>query len=384
MHVYEACALGHNTSATIFAGMKVFMLGDGGSSHIQKWVGGLAAQGIEIGLYSLHQFDEELYQDLPKLRILNNSPPHEASSFFTKLSYLRHTAAIKKALEAFRPDIVHAHYATSYGLLAGKTHFKPLIISAWGSDVYDFPKTSILHRRLLSNVLSKADLICSTSHCMMEETRKYTNKKIEVVPFGVNTAVFKPQPTESHGQDEIVIGTVKSLEKKYGIDFLIKAFAAAQALNPQKKLKLLIVGDGSKKAAYQELCADLGVTQQVEFTGRINHSDVVKYHQRIDIFVSLSVLDSESFGVSLVEAMSCGKPVVASDVAGFTEVLGRDQCGILVPKRSHAEAARAISEFIRDPELAKACGANARRRVLDLYDWNKNLEQMISIYRLLG
>lgn len=333
-----------------------------------------------MGLYSLHGFDESLYRGLAGFRILHNPPFRAARSVFSKLSYLKHAGAIKKALEVFSPDILHAHYATSYGLLAGKTGFRPLIISAWGADVYDFPKTSYLHKRLLSDVLSKADLICSTSHCMMVETRKYTEKKIEVVPFGVSTEVFKPQPGTTLEKDEIVIGTVKSLESKYGIDFLIRAFAHVLALNPQKKLKLLIVGEGSKKAAYQKLCADLGIAAQVTFTGRIDHRDVVKFHQRIDIFVSLSVLDSESFGVSLVEAMSCGKPVVASDVAGFKEVLGNEKCGMLVPKRNHHEAARAISELIGNPELAKACGAHARRRVLELYDWEKNLGQMVSIY----
>jgi L-malate glycosyltransferase len=364
--------------------MKVFMLGDGGSPHVQKWVQGLCPEGIEIGLFSLHGFEEKHYKGLSGFTILNNPPSRAARSVLSKLSYLKHARAIRSQLEAFQPDVMHAHYATSYGLLATKTHFKPLIISAWGSDVYDFPKTSLLHKRLLKNVLAKADLICSTSHCMLEETRKYTGKKIEVVPFGVNTALFKPADNVIAEKDEIVIGTIKSLEKKYGIDLLIKAFAEARALNPKKNLKLLIVGDGSKKAEYKKLCGTLGISDQVTFTGRIDHKDVAKYHQQIDIFVSLSVLDSESFGVSLVEAMSCGKPVVASSVAGFSEVLGNDGCGILVPKSSYKEAAAAITEFIRKPAFAKKCGAKARERVLQLYDWNKNLEQMISIYKLMG
>ena len=166
------------------------MLGDGGSSHVQKWVSGLASHGIEVGLFSLHQFDTAIYQNLKKFSVLNNPDSRKANSLFSKLSYLKHSGAIKKQLEKFKPDILHAHYATSYGFLAAKTKFHPLVISVWGSDVYDFPKSSVLHKRLIKKVLSRAEVICSTSYCMKEEVFKYASKKTEVVPFGVDTALF--------------------------------------------------------------------------------------------------------------------------------------------------------------------------------------------------
>lgn len=362
--------------------MKIFLLGDGGSSHIQKWVQGLAGQGLQIGLFSLHYFNEDLYKNLPGFTTLNNPASRAARSLFSKLGYLKHTANIKKQLQLFKPDILHAHYATSYGLLAAKTKFKPLIISAWGSDVYDFPKGSALHKRLLKNVLGKAELICSTSHCMKEETRKYTDGKIEVVPFGVDTELFAPQ--ERMPKQEVTIGIIKSLEKKYGIGFLIRAFWETLRMNPGKNLRLLIVGDGSRKAEYVKLCEELGIAGQVTFTGRVDHNEIANYHRQIDIFVSLSVLDSESFGVSLVEAMACGKPVVASDVAGFKEVLGSDKCGLLVPRNNWKEAALAINRYIQDPKLAEEAASHARQRVLQHYDWKKNLAQMVSIYQNLA
>lgn len=359
------------------------MLGDGGSSHIQKWVSGLAEHKIEVGLFSLHHFDEGPYKNLSGLTILNNPEPRNAKSIFNKIAYLKNTAAIKKALASFGPDILHAHYATSYGMLAGKTGFHPLLISAWGSDVYDFPKKSPLHKNLFKRILTKADAICSTSHCMKAETARYTEKKIRVVPFGIDCTIFTPEGAASLNKEEITIGIIKSLEKKYGIDHLIRAFHEAVKINPDKRLKLLIVGDGSKNATYQKLCDDLGINHQVRFTGRVRHSEIPAYHRQIDIFVSLSVLDSESFGVSLVEAMASGKPVVASDVAGFKEVLGDADCGILVPRNTHKEAALAISYYIQHPEVARQKGMNARKRALENYDWKHNLNEMIEVYKSL-
>ncbi len=362
--------------------MRILILGDGGSAHIQKWVISLAEKGIEIGLFSLHHFNDDVYKTVSKITILNNPSYKNARSVFSKLSYLTNTNLLKKQLELYKPDILHAHYATSYGLLGTKTNFQPYIISVWGSDVYDFPKKSSLHKNLVKRTLSKASIICSTSYCMKDETLKYTNTSIEIVPFGVDTEIFKPGGENSSDKKEITIGIIKSLEKKYGIDFLIKAFSEALK-KTDKNLKLLIVGDGSKKAVYVKLCNDLQIADKVVFTGRVTHNDVIKYHKQIDVFVCLSILDSESFGVSLVEAMACGKPVIASDVAGFKEVIGNSDNGIIVPKNSFKEAADAICFYLENPDEAARKANNARKHVLQQYDWNKNVEQMISVYQKL-
>jgi glycosyltransferase involved in cell wall biosynthesis len=357
------------------------MLCNGGSSHIEKWVTSLADSNIEVGIFSLQHFDEKVYTS-HNVTILNN-PPTSRASLLSKLGYIKNVGSIKKQIALYKPSILHAHYATSYGLLGTKTKFHPLVISAWGSDVYDFPKNSTLHKNLVKKIFTKADAICSTSNCMKEETQKYTDKKIEVVPFGVDTSIFHPLDSGLANKKAITVGIIKSLEKKYGIEFLIRAFHESVKLNPGKDLRLLIVGDGSKKDEYVALCGELKIDDRVTFTGKVKHADIPKYHQQIDIFVSLSVLDSESFGVSLVEAMACEKPVVASDVAGFREVLDNGKCGIIVPRNTYDEAARAITAYINDPAMAHAMGQRARKRVLENYDWKKNLEQMINIYQSL-
>ncbi|MGZ3862321.1 MAG: glycosyltransferase [Bacteroidia bacterium] len=361
--------------------MKVLLLGDGGSAHVLKWVSSLALKNVEIGLFSLHHFNESVYSQYPGVTILNNPSYKNSRSLFTKLNYLTNSGLLKNKITQYKPDILHAHYATSYGSLGARADFKPYVVSVWGSDVYDFPKTSPLHRKIVKRVLAKATAICSTSHCMKLETHKYTNAPIEIVSFGVDTEIFKPGPAKAGNQ--VVFGIIKSLEKKYGIDYLIRAFNEVIKKYPARDLLLKIVGDGSQREDYKRLCRELNITDKVEFVGKVPHEEVLKYHRQIDIFVSLSVLDSESFGVSLVEAMSCGKPVIASDVAGFKEVVGNESCGTLVPKNSYKEAAAAMSFYLENPDEAAKKGANARQRVLAGYDWNKNVDQMLTVYRRL-
>lgn len=133
---------------------------------------------------------------------------------------------MKKVITEFKPDILHAHYASSYGLLGALSGFHPYIISVCGSDVFDFPNTSFLHKIVLKYNLSVADKILSTSNVMAIETSKYTNKEIIVTPFGIDLDKFKPLSVKTiFNKENIVIGTITILEEKYGIEYLIRAFA---------------------------------------------------------------------------------------------------------------------------------------------------------------
>ena len=95
-------------------------------------------------------------------------------------------------LKTFKPQLLHANYATSYGLLGAMTGFHPFVLSVWGSDVFTFPKKSFAHKMLFKYNLNKADKILSTSRFMSQEISKYTSKKIEITPFGVDLEKFYP------------------------------------------------------------------------------------------------------------------------------------------------------------------------------------------------
>ena len=305
----------------------------------------------------------------------------DGKSFFEKLNYVTVLNKVKKSIREFKPDIVHAHYASSYGMLGALSKFHPFIISVWGADVFDFPKQSPLHKRIFKYNLKKADYIFSTSYVMKEETEKYTAKEIGVTPFGVDTEIFKPQKVRSLFADgTIVVGLVKSLETKYGIDVLIRSFALAKKLRPALPLKLLLVGKGSLETKLKYLVSELKIEKDVVFTGKIPHQDVPQYHNMIDIYVSVSVDDSESFGVSAVEACACAKAVIVSRAGGLKEVVIENETGLIVEKGNEKETADAIIKFAEDEKLRKKFGEKARERVLKHYNWKENLDMMVENY----
>ena len=294
------------------------------------------------------------------------------------MRYLFVLRRLKQKIKGFEPDIVHAHYASSYGLFGALSGFHPYIVSVWGSDVYDFPNSNWLSGKILKYALKKADYTLSTSHVMAEETHKYTRKEIEVTPFGVDTELFKPMNIPK--SEEFVIGNVKTLRPKYGIDVLIRAVALVIKHNPEKKIRLEIYGDGPQKEELFQLTKSLGITDKVQFKGFVQNEKLPEIYNSVSVSVSVSVLNSESFGVVAVEAMACECPVITSDADGFTEVVKDGETGLIVPKRDVEATANAIQQFIDRPKLREQMGKKGRERVLELYDWKKNVDTMVEIY----
>ena len=293
----------------------------------------------------------------------------------TKLSYLMKLPLVTQEIRAFKPDILHAHYASSNGLLGSLTNFHPFILSVWGSDVFQFPEISPLHGALLRFTLSRADLVLSTSLIMARQTNKFTQKPIEVTPFGVDIHQFCP--TTRVGGPGIVVGTVKTLERGYGIDYLLRAFKLLFERNPQLILSLLVVGGGSQQEQLQRLASRLNIQEKVTFTGYVPHREIARCHNMIDVSVFTSI---ESFGVAAVEASACGNPVVASNVGGLPEVVEHGVTGFIVPPHDPPQIADAIEKLVRDGSLRACMGSAGRRRVQRLFDWDNNVSQMIGIY----
>ncbi len=364
--------------------MKILLLANPASSHTIRWTNSLSQRGIDVFLFGLNNCDRNSYDKKIKIEALRlpNIFQSNQDGAFSKIIYLTAVRRIKSLIRKIKPDILHAHYASSYGVLGALTGFHPYVISVWGSDIYIMPEKNIFNKKLIEFSLNKADVICSTSYAMVEKTKKFTSKKIEVIPFGIDTTKFKPENVDSlFTEKNIVVGTIKTLEKKYGIEYLINAFKLVKEKVRDIPLKLLIVGGGPQENHLKKLVKELELENDTFFTGYKNHEEIPKYNNMIDIFVSLS--DSESFGVSALEASACTKPVVVSDADGFKEVVKNNQTGIIVRRGDIEAASQAILTLIKNEDLRKKLGAAGREHVIQNYDWNKNVDEMVKVYKKL-
>lgn len=354
-------------------------MSDANSNHTIRWAKALSQQGINVGLWSLAAPALDSYEDSPRLTIGHAGISQKREGVLGKARYLTAFNSLKRFLKDFRPDIVHAHYASSYGLLGRLTGFHPYVISVWGTDVYKFPNTNFIFRNILVNNLRKADCVLSTSYAMASEAKKYTDKEILITPFGIETDNFINNGIRGRSATKpFVFGTIKSLEKVYGIEYLIKAFALFTVRNGKDNVLLYIVGGGSQEEYLKKLAKSEGIDQICVFVGKIPYSQVPEYHSKFDVAVFLS--EYESFGVSAIEASATGIPVIVSDVGGLPEVVVDGQTGIIVPAKDAESAADAMEKLFKDAALRENMGIQGRARVGHLYNWKDNVNRMIQIY----
>lgn len=358
--------------------IKICLLADANSIHTRKWVDYFSQNGYDVYIVSMRE-TEYKYGDNVKIYIVKPISQN-------KLTYFLNVKKVKNIVREIKPDILHSHYATSYGLYGVMCKYHPLLISVWGSDVYEFPKQLVIKKLLLKFILSKADVVCSTSFDMARETKNYYKKNIEITPFGVDIEKFNIF-TPILSNDNITIGVIKNLEKIYGIEYLIKAFYDLLKKDKYKHLKLLIVGEGKEKVNLMNLAKKLGIYDSITFIGEIDNIDVPKYINMMDIVCIPSIM--ESFGVSAVESCACGRPVIASKVGGLKEVINDGYNGYLVEPQNSDDLAEKLELILGDKDRLMEFSKNARTQAIEKYNWKENtliIEKIYNklIYRQLG
>jgi L-malate glycosyltransferase len=362
--------------------MRILFLADADSPHTRKWALSLAGKGFEIGIFSIRKGMSGWHKEVRNITLFDeNGLSNDVFSggITGKLAYLKQLPAVKRAIRTFRPHIVHAHYATSYGLLGALSGFHPLIISSWGSDVMDFPSKGFIAKRVLRYNLNKADLLLATSPTIEKYIHRITHKKVEITPFGVDTELFRPALQPKQEGSPVVFGVVKSLEKIYRIDLVLEAFAEVRS---RINSKLFIVGGGTQEEELKALAARLDINDDVTFTGKVDHSEVPNYHAKIDVLLNVS--EYESFGVTVLEAMSTGKPVIVTDTGGLADLVEHNIDGLKIPVNDKKALVAAMETLGAASKLREAMGKKGREKVLRDYDWSRNLEKIISIYERFG
>lgn len=357
--------------------MKIALLASTSSIHTVRWANGLAAAGHQVHLISQHAPCEPLSAQV----CVHIFPDRGVLGYFLMARKVRHL------LQCIKPDVVNAHYASGYGTTARLAAVHPYVLSVWGSDVYDFPYQSPVHKWLIQKNLKAADVVASTSHCMAAQTQSLVPDlaPIQITPFGVDLEAYAgAQPVPSENQ-RLVLGTVKTMSHKYGIDTLIYAFASLRSklekTRPDlaEKLVLRLVGGGLQTPELQALAQKLGLAAQIEFVGRVPHHDVPRELALLDIYIALSRLDSESFGVAIIEAGAARRPVVVSNAGGLPEVVLDGTTGMVVPRENPQAAAQALETLVLNPQLRQQMGEAGRKHVEAAYSWPACIKTMEAV-----
>ncbi|MBB4810271.1 glycosyltransferase involved in cell wall biosynthesis [Acinetobacter johnsonii] len=359
--------------------IRIVLLSSASSIHTIQWAKYLVEQGLDIHVISQHEISSDWPKNIPVTLL-----PHKGF-----IGYYLNIFALRKILEKIQPELVNVHYASGYGTTARLINFHPYVLSVWGSDVYEFPFRSFIHKYLLQKNLKSADTVASTSLAMSEQTKKFlsADQSIVITPFGVDFSKFKKNPKSSvKGLSSVItIGTVKTLKHVYGIDVLIHALAKTYNILKQHDsegavtIQFRIVGGGPDLEDLQELAKQLGIEHLLTFVGQVEHEQVPIELEKLDIYVALS--RQESFGVAVLEAQAMGLPVIVSDVGGLPEVVQQGKTGFIVESENSDQAAQAIVQLILDRDLRERFGVNAEHYVRENFSWQSCAGKMKNVYQ---
>ena len=342
--------------------MRLLFLSDARSFHTKRWVDYFVNRGYESHLFSM-----EKSQGTKAYEIF--VPPKTEYSF---LKYILALPQLKKIIKEIEPDLVNAHFIPNYGLLGTLSKRKPLVVSAWGSDVLVSSKKSFFHRTRTKYVLSKADLVTCDGVTLTTELLHLDvpKEKIVQVPMGVDQNLLIERRNSFESKEDIVILSTRSLESVYDLKTLIEAVPLI-IQKTDKKTKFWITGLGSQDQELKKLASKLRVERNVEFKGYVNREDLEELFQKADLYISTSLSDSTS--VSLLEAMASGLLPVVTDIPGNREWLQNGKNGFLFPPGNYQALADKVIWVINNFKETEKLRAENQKIIREKALWEKNV-----------
>lgn len=352
--------------------MRICFLGHGKSVHIKRWLDYFKSRGHDVYLITFANCSIEGIT-------VYNVGSFNINSSGGNWQYVRKISSVKKLLKQISPDIINAHYITSYGFIGALAGYTPLVLSAWGSDILVTPKENILYKSITKYALNKADLITSDSEYMTNEIRKLTDRKTITVPMGVEKSLCMLDRKES--ENEIRILSLRSIDKNSNIDLIIKAFSIFINKHNFKNAKLIIVNDGPEIENIKRQILEEKIEKYVDVKGFVSRNELLDLLLTSNMYISIPTSDSTS--VTLLEAMACGIMNIVSDIPANTEWIENGVNGIIIKDKSPENIALSIKNAMGDSQLKQNCINLNRDIITKRAIWDDNMGQIELEYEKL-
>ena len=287
-------------------------------------------------------------------------------------------------LRRLRPDIVHLHFPNPMGDLT-------YLLSGWrGPLVLTYHADIIKQRRLLPFYRPVLDALFARVHRIIATSTDYIDSsaflsqhrdKCAIVPLGIdydrlalcNGDHRRVHEIRAQYGDRLVL-FVGVLRYYKGIDVLIRAMAGVRG-------HVLLAGRGEERHALTALAQELGVADRVTFAGEVDDAELRALYHAADVFVLPSIDRCEAFGLAQLEAMACGRPVIATQLpTGVRFVNQQDVTGLLVPPRDHVALGAALDRLLGDSALRARMGAAGRDRVQREFGAALMVDRTLAVY----
>ncbi|MDQ4106272.1 MAG: glycosyltransferase family 4 protein [Actinomycetota bacterium] len=288
-------------------------------------------------------------------------------------------------------DVIHSHWPLPMGLPAQagawSTRNKPRLVATFHGAEVALAKRKRHYRPVLQRLTRNLDAAVANSTSTAATVRELTGVEATVIPFGPPRGAVNldrsPVGTEAAEDGlPIVLAVGRMIERK-GFPVLVRA-----AKRLRGRAQVVIVGGGEYEPVVREEIERSGVGDVVELAGRLSNEALADLYGRCAVFCLPAVVDSrgetEGLGVVLIEAMSHGKPVVASRLGGIVDAVEDRETGLLVPPEKAETLADALLRVVEDKELAARLGEAGRERAKRLFSWEGIAERHLDLYAAAG
>jgi glycosyltransferase involved in cell wall biosynthesis len=370
--------------------MKILFLGEPESPNTVSWVEGLRDVGCEVILASARTDGSDGNIPIGNITL----PPR-----IRILTGVRH---LKKIIAEIKPDILLAYRVTSYGYLAARTGFHPLVLAAQNEQIVYLPKPSRIRRKLLEQcakfAIKNADMIHSWGDNITQGLLKFgaDESKIMTLHRGIDMEVFssvigevEATATQQHRNTaslhycttEPHFLSTRSLAPEYLIDKLLDAFKIVLEKIPNAKLE--IAGGGSEMPALKRQVDLLGLVDNVTFHGRVDKTQMINLLHSSDIYVS--IIQTEGISSSLIEGISCSLLPIVSDMSASRQIIENNVNGFLLKDISTEALAAVLMNAVNSYEKMKPALEENSQKIMQKFNRKKNQQIFLEKYReLLG
>jgi glycosyltransferase involved in cell wall biosynthesis len=345
-------------------------------NHIKMLAEGLIRRGHEVQVLVTNTSPKTVIEEINGVPVIKAGCPFRISG-----------APISPILYAWlrrlQPDIAHLHFPNPPGEL-GQLFFgrSKRFVLTYHSDVVRQKVLLQVYKPFLWRVLARADVI-TVSNPRYIETSPYLRPfadKCTVIHHGQDLSRFahpNPDQVTAIRNTQPLLLFVGRLRYYKGLEVLIEAMRDIEA-------HLLIVGDGPMRQEWAALTTELALTERVTFLGHVPDADLPAYYQACDVFVLPSTHRSETWGAVQIEAMTCGKPVVCTELGTGTSYVNRHgETGLVVPPRDSAALAQAINQLLADLDLRHRLGDRGQQRAEREFSKEAMIEATAALYERL-
>jgi len=296
---------------------------------------------------------------------------------------------VKKILKQERFDVIHLHEPMTPALPLAVLRHVPLSPQSLVVGTFHAYREST-HRGygyakpIFKPFFGRLDGRIAVSEAVRDYLAPYFPGDYRIIPNGIDLERFSDpalRPVERFDDGKLNILFVGRLEKRKGFKYLLRAFAQVKKAVPEARLMVVGAYDKDDKEPFV-LYARQHRLHDVRFIGYVSEDDLSRYYRTCHVFCAPST-GFESFGIVLLEAMASGKPIVASNIAGYRGVLEDGEEGLLVQPEDERRLADALIRLLEDPALRGRMGRQGQAKATD-YSWQKVAKEVLDYYRELS